>query len=126
MKPVIKWAGGKSKLLSKIKENIPNFSGRYFEPFLGGGAVVFDLMPKYCYVSDVNISLIEFYQVVRDEPENLITHIKQWNNDEKTFYSIRELDRDVYVFNNLPRVIRAARFMYLNKTCFNGLYRVGN
>lgn len=125
MQPIIKWAGGKRRIIKKLKEHIPQTFNRYFEPFLGGGALLFDMTPSDAYVSDINAQLIELYCVIRDEPDAVLEQCYQWKNDRETYYSIRELDRNVNAFGSLSSCFRAARFMYLNKTCFNGLYRVG-
>lgn len=125
MKPIIKWAGGKSRLLSTLKQFLPKFPGAYFEPFLGGGALAFDLAHEQANLSDINAELIEFYQIIRDNPEDFLSSISLWKNDEQTFYNVRALDRDINAYKTLSPIIRAARFYYLNKTCFNGLYRVG-
>jgi len=125
VKPIIKWAGGKSRLLKHLLPRVPSFSGRYFEPFLGGGAMLFALEHANAQASDVNKELIEFYSVVRDDSDGLLKDICGWKNDEETFYAVREMDRDAGSYSSLSPSVRAARFLYLNKTCFNGLYRTG-
>jgi DNA adenine methylase len=118
-KPFLKWAGGKTQLLKEIAEHIPATYGKYIEPFLGGGALFFFLKPKNAILSDSNPELINCYKVVRDNIESLILLLKRYKNEEKFFYKVRGTKP-----NSLNEIERAARFIYLNKTCFNGLYRV--
>ena len=124
--PFLKWAGGKRSLLGEILPNIPAFSGKYVEPFLGAGAVFFQIdikVPKI--VSDQNSELIDTFSVVRDSPDELIEELRKHKNEKDYYLAIRELDR-AEEFANLDKVQRAARFIFLNKTCFNGLYRVNS
>ena len=123
--PVLKWVGGKRQLLPEIKKRIPRITS-YYEPFLGGGAVLFALQPKKAVVNDLNTELINVYKVISNNPEELIEELKKYNNDEETFYKIRNIDRNKKEFENLSDIQRAARVIYLNKTCFNGLYRVNS
>lgn len=122
-KPFIKWAGGKSALLpTLIKFFPPRISIRnYYEPFLGGGAVFFALQPPRAILCDSNRDLIELYQLVRDDVENLIGRLKLFYNDKDFYYRVREQDPSA----SSP-LARAARFIFLNKTCYNGLYRVNS
>lgn len=129
MLPLLKWAGGKRKIARKIIDLINHDiqDGTYFEPFLGGGAVLFELAPEKAICFDYNKDLIEFYNVVKKQPKKLINILEkkyEHQNNKDFYYSIRELDRDESKFNAMSEVERAARFMYLNKTCFNGLWRV--
>lgn len=119
-KPFIKWAGGKSQLLSKISEILPPKKqiGRYFEPFLGGGAMFFYLQHPKSFLSDTNKELIELYEVVQNNVEELIRALKPYKNEHDYFYEVRAQNPA-----KLNPIKRAARFIYLNKTCFNGLYR---
>lgn len=121
--PFLKWAGGKSQLLPQFQRFFPKKFGRYYEPFLGGGAVFFSLAPRTATLSDTNEELINAYQVVRNSVEELIAVLRRrfsQKNDEENYYRIRdEMD-----LSRLTDVERAARLIYLNKTCFNGLYRV--
>lgn len=119
IKPLLKWAGGKSKLLPVLRNLIPPKIDRYVEPFLGGGALFFDLALPHSLVSDSNPELINFYIVVRDFPDELLKSVKIMPVTKKDFYKIR-----AQIPKSLSPVERAARFIYLNKTCFNGLYRV--
>lgn len=118
-KPFLKWAGGKTHLLPTLRRCIPQRFKRYFEPFLGGGALFFDLGPAEAVISDSNPELIQCYETVRDSPEELIGELSKLKVSESEFYRIRALRPE-----RLPGVARAARFIYLNKTCFNGVYRV--
>ena len=122
-KPFIKWAGGKSKLLPDISRLFPPRKqiGRYFEPFLGGGAVFFYLQHPDSYLSDSNQELIELYSIVQQNVEELIDALKGHKNDRDYFYKVRAQRP-----TELSPVERAARLIYLNKTCFNGLYRVNS
>ena len=129
--PFIKWVGGKRALLSQIIPKLDHEFNNYFEPFLGGGAVFFELFSKgvlknkQIYLSDINSELINSYKTVRDNPKDLITNLEQLQNihSEKLYYEIRAWDQDAN-FKNRDLIERASRFIYLNKTCFNGLYRV--
>jgi DNA adenine methylase len=117
-KPFVKWAGGKRQILDLIVANLPKEYNRYFEPFLGGGAVLLHLQPKDAVVSDINPQLINAYEVIRNQPAELLKKINKMKNDEDYFYKVRKQKPE-----KLKPVERAARFIYLNKTCFNGLYR---
>jgi DNA adenine methylase len=119
IKPFLKWAGGKTQLISELSKYIPSDYNRYIEPFVGGGAFFFFLNPKESIIADSNEELITTYKVVRDNVEQLISVLESYKNNELTFYKIRSLDP-----HSLPDIDRAARLIFLNKTCFNGLYRV--
>lgn len=123
--PIIKWAGGKRQLLPELKKRIPLDFNRYFEPFIGGGALFFDLMPSNAYISDINPELVNLYKVVRDNLSELILDLSTHKNTQEYFSEIRSLDRNAD-YAKLSSVKRASRFIYLNKTCFNGLYRVNS
>lgn len=118
-RPFLKWAGGKTNLLPVLRPLVPRKFDRYFEPFLGGGAMFFDLRPERSVISDVNSELIECYEVVRDHPRELMAELLRHRVNKREFYRVRALDPAC-----LSVVSRAARLIYLNKTCFNGLYRV--
>ncbi|MFK7780359.1 MAG: DNA adenine methylase [Candidatus Gracilibacteria bacterium] len=130
-KPFIKWVGGKRGLLSQLLEKFPKKFENYHEPFLGGGAVFFELysqgllQDKKVYLSDINSELINTYNVVKLNPNELIENLEIYKkqHSKEFYYKVRELDRKKD-FQNLSEVERATRFIYLNKTCFNGLYRV--
>lgn len=124
--PLLKWAGGKRQLLPEIAKHIPKQFSTYYEPFLGGGAVLFDLQPKKAVVNDVNEELINVYLVIRDNVEELIESLKKHKNEKEYFYKIRELDRDKEKYNQLSCIEKASRIIFLNKTCYNGLFRVNS
>ncbi|MDR2020063.1 MAG: DNA adenine methylase [Treponema sp.] len=130
IKPFLKWAGGKRQLLSEIKKYLPrNINDyTYFEPFVGAGAVFFALQPKKAVVNDFNSQLILTYNVIKENAEELIVLLKKYGekNNKEIFYTIRNLDRDTAKFNKLTKIEKAARLIFLNKTCFNGLYRVNS
>lgn len=123
--PFLKWAGGKRGLLAEIRPRIPEFTGTYFEPFLGAGAVFFDQDPgRKKIVSDYNRDLIEVYEVIRDDCPALIQRLKTHQNTKEHYYAVRGWDREENFVDKWSKVERAARFIFLNKTTFNGLYRV--
>lgn len=123
VRPFLKWAGGKSQLLAEILERCPARYNRYFEPFVGGGAVLFALRPKKAYISDINADLINAYKVVKSRVENLITHLKRHVYEHDYYYKLRDADRTP-TYKKWSVLARASRLIYLNKTCYNGLYRV--
>lgn len=125
IRPFLKWAGGKRYLLSKIDIRVPKMT-KYYEPFLGGGAVLFSLQPKNATINDINSDLMNVYNVIKKDVENLIKELSKHKNESEYFYKIRSLDRDEESFDELTDVERAARVIFLNKTCFNGLFRVNN
>lgn len=122
-RPFIKWAGGKSQLLPDMSTLFPPKQqiGRYFEPFLGGAAVFFYLQHPKSFLSDSNEELVELYKAVQQNVEELIKALKVHRNEHDYFYKIRAQSP-----SDLSPVQRAARFVFLNKTCFNGLYRVNS
>lgn len=122
--PVVKWVGGKRQLLQDISNHIPDKFFTYYEPFLGGGAVLFHLQPNRAVVNDINEELINIYTVIRDNLEELIEDLKRHKNEADYFYEIRELDRDKKTYSQLSNIEKASRIIYLNKTCYNGLFRV--
>ena len=125
LSPILKWVGGKRQLLDIINPLIPKKISTYVEPFVGGGAVLFDLKPKKAIINDYNEELINVYKVIKSFPEKLLLlleHHKK-NNNEDYFYEIRSLDRED-IYKDMTEVERAARIIYLNKTCYNGLFRV--
>lgn len=124
--PVLKWVGGKRQLFETFKPLFPKRIATYCEPFLGGGAIFFGLQPKKAYINDINKDLINVYAVIRDDVESLIEVLSTFRNKSDFFYAVRDLDRDKKIFSQLSDVELAARILYLNKTCFNGLYRVNN
>lgn len=127
VKPVVKWAGGKTKILAQLSRYLPLAFNNYHEPFLGGGAVFFYLFPEIkrrnaiAYLSDSVEELINLYKVIKDKVDALITVTKNHIYDQKYFYEIRSQNPA-----QLTDLQRASRTLYLNKTCFNGLYRVNS
>lgn len=124
--PVLKWVGGKRQLIETFLDLIPENFSYYCEPFLGGGALFFYLQPKNAFINDINSDLILVYKIIRDDVENLISELENFKNNSDFFYYVRNLDRNKEIFNSLSDVQRAARIIFLNKTCYNGLYRVNN
>lgn len=122
--PVVKWVGGKRQIINQIIKYAPKKFSTYHEPFLGGGAVLFKLQPKKAVVNDINIELMNLYQVIKDNVEELIEDLNNHKNEEDHFYKVREWDRDKDCYYSLTRVQRASRIIFLNKTCYNGLFRV--
>lgn len=128
-RPFLKWAGGKRRLLEQMSVHFPEQFKRYFEPFVGGGAVFFHLSPLIqgsrlttpAVLADLNEELINCYRVVKEQPEELIQGLRRHRPTEKYYYQMRNLEP-----LRLSPVERASRFIYLNKTCFNGLYRVNS
>lgn len=118
-KPFIRWVGGKAQSLRSLRSHVPLNFNRYYEPFVGGGAFFFSMMPKDAFLSDVNKELMITYEVLRDDVEALMRLLREYPNTEEFFKELRATDLDP-----LTRLETAARFIYLNKTCFNGLYRV--
>lgn len=124
--PVVKWAGGKRQLLDEITSLLPKSISSYCEPFLGGGAVLFSLHPEVAIVNDLNADLITVYKVIKEDVEALISSLKKHENTSEYFYALRNLDRDKVAYSAMSAVERASRLIYLNRTCFNGLYRVNS
>lgn len=124
--PVVKWVGGKRQLMDALTPLFPKRITSYCEPFLGGGAVLFQLQPRKALVNDVNTELIQMYQVIRDHIDELIAELQKHPNDSGHYYEVRDWDRDRETYEKMDRIQRAARIIYLNKTCYNGLFRVNN
>ena len=124
-RPFLKWVGGKTQLLAVLEARMPVDYGRYFEPFIGGGALFFHLQPRQAILTDINDSLIQTYQVIRDQVEALIEDLGQHRYEKEYFYQLRSADR-TSSFQDWSPVQRASRLIYLNKCCFNGLYRVNS
>lgn len=129
-KPFVKWAGGKRSIINKLIELSPYEYETYYEPFVGGGAMLFELSPKKAVINDYNKELINVYNCIKDENKfslmcnELNKH--EANHSEEYYYQIRNLDKDRKKFNKIADYKRAARTIYLNKACFNGLYRVNS
>jgi DNA adenine methylase len=117
-RPFLKWAGGKGQLISQYQAFFPQRIDTYYEPFLGGGAIFFRLLPKAAVLTDINPELVNVYNCVRTAVEDLIEHLAahQRSHSPDYYYKIRATPQG-------SPIARAARFIYLNKTCFNGLYR---
>ena len=119
LRPVLKWAGGKTQLLKELHQRIPKSFNNYIEPFFGGGALYFSLDPKNAVIADSNPELINLYTNLAAGVEEVIHYLRKYKNDEAAYYEIRSQD-----WNLLSAPEAAARTIFLNKTCFNGLYRV--
>lgn len=118
-KPILKWAGGKTQMLSDLLPKVPSSYGRYIEPFFGGGAMFFALQPKNAIIADSNPELINMYREVAANVEKVIQYLKKYENTSEMFYAVRDQE-----WTQLPQAEAAARTIFLNRTCFNGLYRV--
>jgi DNA adenine methylase len=118
-RPFLKWAGGKGQLLGRLRAHVPKSYDRYFEPFLGGGALFFALRPRRGVLSDVNREIVDCYTAVRDDVPNLVDALRHHRYESEHYYAVRDTDPAT-----LSLVERAARTIFLNKTGFNGLYRV--
>ena len=129
MHPFVKWAGGKTQLLDRIHELMPKEYNHYYEPFIGGGALLFSVAPKDFTINDFNSELIQAYKCFTNEEDfkKLLERLNyhQGHHSEEHYYEIREMDKDPD-FLKLSIYERAARMIYLNKSCFNGLYRVNS
>ena len=119
LRPILKWAGGKTQMLDQLLPKLPEKYGKYIEPFIGGGALFFALQPREAVIADSNSELVNLYTVIRNNPHELIRQLSSMVNDSDYFYELRAVD-----IRKLSIVQTAARTIYLNKTCFNGLYRV--
>lgn len=126
--PFVKWAGGKRQLLSQIQERMPENYNHYFEPFVGGGAVFFGTQPSKALINDINKALINTYQRICDSPKEFLSEVNKidsemWEDGKQYYYTIRERYNDKLMKSEYD-VELAALFVFLNKHCFNGLYRV--
>ncbi len=126
--PFVKWAGGKRQLLPQIKERMPKQYNNYFEPFVGGGAVTFELLPANALINDINKALINAYKQICNNPEVFLECVRKLDNDmwedgKAYYYSLREYYNDKLMKEEYD-VELAALFVFINKHCFNGLYRV--
>lgn len=127
-KPFVKWAGGKRQIIDKLKKYVPEEFNTYYEPFIGGGALLFELSPKRAVINDSNEELMNVYRCLCDEDKfkkmcNVLNGYEK-EHSEEFYYVIRNKDRNKSSYNRLSDYTRAARTIYLNKACFNGLYRV--
>lgn len=123
IKPFLHWVGGKRQLLPEIKKHMPKEYNVYYEPFLGAGAVLFELQPKIAVVNDFNSELINCYEAIRDNVNQVITYLEQFQDTKEMYFKIRNMDRELD-YKSCSNEFKAARTIYLNRTCFNGLYRV--
>ena len=123
--PIVKWVGGKRQLMFELLKIMPKSYNRYFEPFVGGGALFFELQPENAYISDMNEELINLYSVVRDNVYELIEDLGKHEVSKEYFLESRNIDRTEQ-YAKLSNIERASRFIYLNRTCFNGMYRVNS
>lgn len=126
--PFVKWAGGKRQLLSQIRERLPETYNNYYEPFVGGGAVIFDLLPANALINDINRALINAYRQICDSPEEFLTAVnnldaKMWEDGKGYYYFLRQRYNDKLMREEYD-VELAALLVFINKHCFNGLYRV--
>ena len=127
-KPFVKWAGGKRQIIDKLKQYVPDEYNTYYEPFIGGGALLFELAPKNAVINDSNEELMNVYKCLCDEEKfkkmcSLLNHY-EIEHSEDFYYEIRNKDKNKNTYNRLSDYTKAARTIYLNKACFNGLYRV--
>ena len=115
--PILKWAGGKRQLIPELINFIPRKFNNYVEPFVGGGALYFYLARKNSIINDSNSEVINLYKEISKNPEMIIKGLKNYKNDEDFYYNVRK---------SIPnsKLSKAIRTIYLNRTCFNGLYRV--
>jgi len=125
VQPFVKWAGGKRQILDEINKFVPANFDTYYEPFVGGGAVLFDLQPSKSVINDVNHHLINVFRVIKNDVDSLIEDLKKHKNEEEYYYKIRALDRSDG-FDEMTNIEKASRILYLNKTCYNGLFRVNS
>jgi DNA adenine methylase len=130
VRPFLKWAGGKRQLLPEIVKYVPKLTSKhtYYEPFIGGGALLFELQPPKAVINDSNKELINCYKVIRDSLDELMEELSKdkYSNSETSYYEMRDLDRSTKKYASLSEVEKAARIIYLNKTCYNGLFRVNS
>lgn len=126
--PFVKWAGGKRQLLPQIKERMPEKYNKYYEPFIGGGAVVFELLPEKAVINDINRALINAYRQICENPEEFICEVNRldselWEDGKAYYFSLREQYNDKLMREEFD-IELAALLVFINKHCFNGLYRV--
>lgn len=127
MQPIIKWAGGKRKFATQIANYLGDINGTYYEPFIGGGAMLLHITPAHAVCADINPELINLYNVVKNNVDQLIVLLRNEfvpNHSRPFYYQVRSWDRNIEEYEEMDPVLKAARFIYLNKTCYNGLWRV--
>lgn len=118
-RPILKWAGGKTQIINELMAKSPKHFNRYIEPFFGGGAMFFAIRPREGVIADANPEIINVYKCIADNVELVIKHLRTFTNSELEFYSVRKL-----AYADLEKTYAAARTIFLNRTCFNGLYRI--
>ncbi|MFX0020040.1 MAG: DNA adenine methylase [Promethearchaeota archaeon] len=124
--PFLKWAGGKRQLISQLDKFIPPNYNKYIEPFVGGGALFFYLLPTNAILIDNNLELINCYRVIKEEVESLIISLEKHKYKQEYYYKIRAMDRNPQTFKNITDIEKASRTIFLNKAGYNGLYRVNS
>ncbi|KKK41142.1 hypothetical protein LCGC14_0811270 [marine sediment metagenome] len=122
--PFLKWAGGKRQLISQMLKYFPRNYNKFIEPFIGGGAVFFFMKPKISIIIDINEELINCYKVIKTNVKELIELLRNHKNEKDYYYNIRAIDRDEEKFSKMSNIQKASRMIYLNRCCYNGLYRV--
>ncbi len=125
-KPFLKWVGGKRQLILQMNDYFPKEFNKYIEPFVGGGAIFFYLLPETAILIDVNKELINTYNIIKNNVSELIKSLKNHKNEKDYYYEVRSKDRNPEEYNKLSDVNKASRTIYLNRCCFNGLYRVNS
>lgn len=127
-KPFVKWAGGKRQIIDKLKQYAPDEYNTYYEPFVGGGALLFELSPKKAVINDYNEELMNVFKCIKDETKfsKMCTELNRYEvaHSEEFYYEMRSKDKEKAKYLKMPDYKKAARTIYLNKACFNGLYRV--
>ena len=126
--PFVKWAGGKRQLLQQIRERMPEQYNNYYEPFIGGGAVLFELQPEHAWINDINTALVHTYRQIQGNPEDFLREVEKLDQEmpedgKSYYYEMRELYNDKLMKQEYDTGL-AALFVFINKHCFNGLYRV--
>lgn len=127
-RPFVKWVGGKKQLLNELQQRLPNNFFSYYEPFVGGGALLWTMdrtMVRQLTINDCNPELINCYRVIRDDPSSLIERLRNFRHTESNYYKVRGMNR-LASWKRVHPTTRAARFLFLNKTGYNGLYRVNS
>ena len=124
--PFVKWAGGKRQLISQMEEYLPQSYNKYIEPFIGGGALFFHIKPKTAVLIDINEELINCYNVIKNNVSELIGSLKKHKNDKEYYYQVRSADREIESFKKWTNVEKASRTIFMNRCCYNGLYRVNS
>ena len=125
-KPFLKWVGGKRQLILQMNDYFPKEFNKYIEPFVGGGAIFFYLLPETAILIDVNKELINVYNTIKNNVSELVKSLKNHQNEKDYYYEVRSKDRNPEEYNKLSGVNKASRTIYLNRCCFNGLYRVNS